>query len=146
LLEFNVRLGDPEAQALLHSFSGDFAEILNMMVTGKGGVLANAWSSPSVCVVLAAEGYPERPRTGDAITGIAEAEAAGAVVFQAGTRMKDGVLETGAGRVLGVTAGGESLSEAIDNAYTAAGKIHFDGLHYRSDIGRKGLKRWNATQ
>ncbi|MGH9583444.1 MAG: phosphoribosylamine--glycine ligase, partial [Bryobacteraceae bacterium] len=142
LLEFNVRLGDPEAQTLLHSFSGDFAEILKMMVTGMGRVFANAWAAPSVCVVLAAEGYPERPRTGDAVTGIAEAEAAGAVVFHAGTRMKEGVLETSAGRVLGVTAGGRSLAAAIENAYSAAAKIHFDGMHYRTDIGRKGMKRW----
>lgn len=142
LLEFNVRLGDPEAQALLHSFSGDFAEILNMIVRGEGSVFANAWSVPSVCVVLAADGYPEQPRTGDAITGIAEAEAAGAVVFQAGTRMKDGVLETSAGRVLGVTAGGSSLEAAIESAYQAASKIRFEGMQYRTDIGRKGLKRW----
>ncbi|MGH9618969.1 MAG: phosphoribosylamine--glycine ligase, partial [Bryobacteraceae bacterium] len=143
LLEFNVRLGDPEAQALLHSFSGDFAEILNMMVTGKGGVFANAWSSPSVCVVLAAEGYPERPRTGDAITGIAEAEAAGATVFQAGTRTKNGVLETSAGRVLGVTAGGDSLEVAIQRTYAAAAKVQFDGMHYRTDIGQRGLKLYS---
>jgi phosphoribosylamine--glycine ligase len=142
LLEYNVRLGDPEAQALLHSFSGDFAEILSMIVSGTGEVFGNSWATPSVCVVLAAEGYPERPRTGDAITGIEDAEATGAVVFHAGTRRKDGTLETSAGRVLGVTAGARSLELAIERAYEAVSKIRFEGMHYRRDIGKKGLKRW----
>ncbi|MGH9609239.1 MAG: phosphoribosylglycinamide synthetase C domain-containing protein, partial [Bryobacteraceae bacterium] len=91
----------------------------------------------------AAEGYPERPRTGDTITGIPDAEAAGAVVFHAGTRMNDGVLETSAGRVLGVTAGGNSLEVAIQRTYAAAAKVQFDGMHYRTDIGQRGLKLYS---
>ena len=141
LLEFNVRLGDPEAQALLHSFSGDFAELLSEPHLTRD----LDWGSPSVCVVLAAAGYPEHPRAGDPITGIAEAEALGATVFHAGTRQREGRLETSGGRVLGVTAGGNSLQAAIERAYQAVSKIHFDGMHYRTDIGQKGLKRWAAA-
>jgi phosphoribosylamine--glycine ligase len=142
VLEFNVRLGDPETQALLCSFEGDFAEVLNMIVTGNGRVSARAWSKPSACVVIAAAGYPESPRIGDEIYGIEQAEMAGATVFQAATKREGSRLITAGGRVLGVTARADSLNEAISNAYDAAGKIRFEGMHYRRDIGRKGLKRW----
>jgi phosphoribosylamine--glycine ligase len=142
VLEFNVRLGDPETQVLMHSFRGDFAEVLSMMVTGVGSVSGRSWATPSVCVVLAAAGYPDAPRTGDEIRGIPEAEATGATVFQAGTQSEGEQLITAGGRVLGVTATGDTLDGAIHNAYQAAGKIHFEGMHYRRDIGQKGLKRW----
>ncbi|MBV9157795.1 MAG: phosphoribosylamine--glycine ligase, partial [Acidobacteriaceae bacterium] len=142
VLEFNVRLGDPETQVLMHSFRGDFAEVLSMMVTGIGGVTARAWANPSVCIVLAAAGYPETPQLGDVIEGIEAAEAAGATVFQAGTRRDSEQLVTAGGRVLGVTARGETLKQAIDSAYQAAERIRFPGMHYRKDIGQKGLKRW----
>ena len=142
ILEYNVRLGDPETQAIMHSFHGDFLELLSMMVNGVGGVEGRMWGGPSVCVTLAAQNYPETPRTGDVINGISEAEATGATVFQAGTKMVDGRLTTSGGRVLGVTAGGETLSDAIENAYAAAAKIKFEGMHFRSDIGKKGLRRW----
>jgi phosphoribosylamine--glycine ligase len=141
VLEFNVRLGDPETQALMHSFRGDFAEVLSMMVTGIGTVTGRAWANPSVCVVIAAAGYPDTPRTGDAIEGIAEAEAAGATVFHAATRREGNHLVTAGGRVLGVTAGAETLERAIHNAYEAVSRIRFDGMHYRKDIGQKGIKR-----
>jgi phosphoribosylamine---glycine ligase len=134
VLEFNARLGDPETQAILHSFNGDFAAFLERGEQGKSGC--------SVCITLASAGYPDAPRVGDAITGIAEAEATGAIVFHAGTRQRNGNLVTSGGRVLGVTAGGGSLPEAIDRAYVAAAKVHFDGMQYRKDIGRKGLGRW----
>jgi phosphoribosylamine--glycine ligase len=91
---------------------------------------------------MAAQGYPERPRTGDTITGIEQAEAAGATVFHAGTKRQNGRLVTNGGRVLGVTAGGSSLPEAARNVYQAVKKIQFDGMHYRKDIGAKGLRRW----
>ncbi len=142
VLEFNVRLGDPETQALMYSFKGDFAEVLNMIVNGIGAVRANAWSAPSVCVVVAAQGYPDQPRVGDTISGIEEAEASGAVVFQAGTRKDGDELLTSGGRVLGVTAGGDTLQIAIANAYTAVQAIDFQGMHHRIDIGQKGLRRW----
>lgn len=137
VLEFNVRLGDPETQALMHSFEGDFAAFL------QGDASSGSWKTPSVCVVLAAGGYPDKPRSGDRIQGIADAEATGATIFHAGTRSEGGTLLTSGGRVLGVTAAGPKLDAAIDNAYRAAGKIHFDGLHYRKDIGQKGLERWS---
>ena len=134
VLEFNARLGDPETQAILHSFQGDFAAFLESGELGKSGC--------SVCITLAAAGYPDAPKLGDAITGIADAEATGATVFHAGTKRRDGELVTSGGRVLGVTAGGESLPEAIDRAYTAASRVHFAGMRYRKDIGQKGLRRW----
>jgi phosphoribosylamine--glycine ligase len=93
-------------------------------------------------VVLAAAGYPGTPRKGDVITGIEDAEALGAVVFHAGTRLGARGLETAGGRVLGVTASGATLQEAIDRVYAAVSRIHFEGMHYRRDIGAKGLKRW----
>ena len=135
LLEYNVRLGDPETQAILHSYPGDFAETLVSFVPPP------AASTPSVCITLAAENYPETPRTGDIIHGIPEAEAIGATVFQAGTKMQGNDLVTNGGRVLGVTASAATLRDAIDKAYTAVNKIHFRGMHYRTDIGHKGLRR-----
>jgi phosphoribosylamine--glycine ligase len=97
-------------------------------------------SDPSVCVVLAAAGYPGAVRTGDRITGIEEV--AGATVFHAGTKLVNNVLGTSGGRVLGVTASGDTLQSAMKNSYEEVCKIHFDGMHYRTDIGQKGLKRW----
>jgi phosphoribosylamine--glycine ligase len=94
VLEFNVRLGDPETQALMSSFSGDFAEVLSMIATGTGTVSGRAWANPSVCVVLAASGYPDSPRTGDPISGIEEAEAQGVTVFHAGTKRQGDQLVT----------------------------------------------------
>lgn len=142
VLEFNVRLGDPEAQALLYGYQGDFAELLNMVVTGNGVVRARPWARPTVCVVVASAGYPGEPRTGDPISGIEEAEATGAKVFQAGTAKLDDQLITAGGRVLGVTTAGETLQAAVDAAYGAVNHIRFNGMHYRKDIGQKGLRRW----
>jgi phosphoribosylamine--glycine ligase len=141
ILEFNVRLGDPETQAILYSFPGDFAEFLLEIARGDGGAPVAA-SGCSVCLTLAAEGYPDTPKLGDVITGIAEAEATGATVFHAGTKSEGGDLVTSGGRVLGVTAGAGDLRTAIDRAYAAAGKINFRGMHYRRDIAQKGLRRW----
>jgi phosphoribosylamine--glycine ligase len=90
---------------------------------------------------MAASGYPGTVRTGDLISGIADAAA---TVFHAGTRLTGRGLETSGGRVLGVTASGEDLEAAIRNAYASVEKIRFDGMHYRKDIGAKGLKRWRA--
>ena len=139
VLEFNVRLGDPETQALLYSFRGDFAEVLNMAVNGIGTVSARAWASCSACVVMAAGGYPGAPITGDEISGIGEAQATGATVFQAATVEVDGKLITAGGRILGVTAGGDTLPAALDSAYAAVSKIRFNGMHFRTDIGRRAL-------
>lgn len=142
VLEFNVRLGDPEAQALLHRLQGGFLEALEFAAGGERTKLK--WSeNPSVCVVLASQGYPEAPVTGDEISGLPEAERTGAVVFHAGTKQNErGELVTAGGRVLGVTSSGNTLRAAIDAAYGAAGKISFRRMQFRRDIGAKGLSRW----
>lgn len=141
VLEFNARLGDPECQTLMHRMNGDWAAVLFRAATGRlAGATLNWDAAPSVCVVAAAAGYPAQVRTGDVITGIRDAEAGGAVVFQAGTRMKDGRLETAGGRVLGVTASGVDLRAARNRAYLGMEQIRFEGIHFRRDIGAKGLK------
>jgi phosphoribosylamine--glycine ligase len=133
VLEFNVRLGDPETQPLMHRLESDLLSVLLDCATPQ-------WKpDPSVCVVLAAHGYPGQVRTGDRVVGL---DRCAATVFHAGTRTVNDHLETSGGRVLGVTASGPDLGAAIANTYAAAESIHFDGMHYRSDIGRKGLPRW----
>lgn len=140
VLEFNVRLGDPETQPLMHRLDSDLGAVLEATASGDLGGATLTWKpDPSVCVVLAAAGYPGKVRTGDLIHGIEDADA---TVFQAGTKIGSGGLETAGGRVLAVTASGADLDSAIRQTYEAVRHIHFDGMHYRSDIGRKGLKRW----
>jgi len=142
-LEFNVRLGDPETQPILYRLRSDLAAVLHAGATGGLKDVVLDWApEPSVAVVLAAAGYPGKVQTGDSITGIAAAEALGAKVFQAGTRWEGRDLVTSGGRVLAVTASGATLTEAITAAYRAAGEVRFDGMQYRKDIGKKGLKRW----
>jgi phosphoribosylamine--glycine ligase len=142
VLEFNARLGDPETQAILHRMKSDFAPVLEAAANGDLAGATIEWKeAPSVCLVLAAHGYPGEVRLGDVITGIEEAETAGAVVFQAGTKQTPEGLVTAGGRVLGVTSSGPDLRAAIDNTYRAAKHICFKGMHYRSDIGAKGVKR-----
>ena len=141
VLEFNVRLGDPETQALMHSYQGDLVELLEPAANGAALPAPAKSVFSSACVVLASAGYPDQPQTGDVIHGLEDAESKGAVVFHAGTKQIGERLVTNGGRVLGVTAGGENLKEAIDAAYAAARHIHFEGMQYRSDIGQKGLRR-----
>jgi phosphoribosylamine---glycine ligase len=144
-LEFNVRLGDPETQPLMHRMTTDFAPVLMAAARGELGRHRLEWRrGASVCVVLASGGYPGGYTTGAVIRGVEEAEATGATVFHAGTRLAEQGLETAGGRVLGVTAGGESLRSAIERAYEAVSKIEFAGMHYRGDIGQKGLRRYEA--
>jgi phosphoribosylamine---glycine ligase len=143
VLEFNVRLGDPETQPLMHRLDCPFGEVLMAAASGDLAGAALRWKpEPSVCVVLAAAGYPSQIRTGDLITGI---DKCGTQVFQAGTKQGPKGLETAGGRVLGVTASGPDLAAAAANAYTAIDKIHFDGMHYRRDIAQKGLARWRPA-
>ena len=147
VLEFNVRLGDPETQPLMHRLAGDFVPALAAAAAGRLAGRRLEWRpEPSVCVVLCSGGYPGAYQSGKKILGIEEAEAAGATVFQAGTRRSAEGLETAGGRVLGVTARGETLPAAIENAYAAAAKVCFEAMHYRRDIGRKGLKRYSTLQ
>jgi phosphoribosylamine--glycine ligase len=129
VLEFNVRLGDPETQPLMHRLDGSFADALMRAATGNLAGAALRWKpEPSVCVVLAAAGYPGKIRTGDLMRGI---EDCGAQVFQAGTKLGSRGLETAGGRVLGVTASGPDLPSAVANTYAAVARIHFEGMHYR---------------
>jgi len=142
VLEFNVRLGDPETQPLMKRMASDFVPALMAAATCElAGVTFDWHSDPSVCVVLASGGYPGSFPTGKPIHGITDAEATGATVFHAGTKLDPGGVVTSGGRVLGVTASGPILASAIDNAYRGVDKISFDGMHYRTDIGRKGLRR-----
>jgi phosphoribosylamine--glycine ligase len=125
----------------MHRMASDFVEPLFASAHGALDETPLAWKAdPSVCVVLAAHGYPGSVRTGDAITGLDHVH--DATVFHAGTKMDENVLVTSGGRVLGVTASGSTLDSAMRNAYSEVRKIHFEGMHYRKDIGQKGLKRW----
>jgi phosphoribosylamine--glycine ligase len=141
VVEFNARLGDPETQALMHRMASDLVEPLFAAAHGSLDETPLDWKAdPSVCVVLAAAGYPGSVRTGDAITGLDQVRQA--TVFHAGTKIDQNILTTSGGRVLGVTASGATLALAMSNAYADVRKIHFEGMHYRKDIGQKGLKRW----
>jgi phosphoribosylamine--glycine ligase len=141
VLEFNARLGDPETQVLMHRMASDFVEPLFAAAHGTLDSTELTWRpDPSVCVVLAAAGYPGSVKSGDPIQGVDRMTEA--TVFHAGTKLDQNGLVTSGGRVLGVTARGATLPAAIQNTYEAVHKIHFEGMHYRTDIGRKGLKRW----
>ena len=140
VLEFNVRLGDPECQPLMMSLQSDLVPIMLATIDEKlGEVDVVPDPRPAVCVVMASGGYPGSYETGYEITGIDEAEAGGAVVFHGGTQLKDGKLVTAGGRVLGVTAQGNDLRDAQANAYAAVKKIHFKAAHYRTDIAARAL-------
>jgi phosphoribosylamine--glycine ligase len=142
VLEFNVRLGDPETQPLMHRMESDFVPALLAASEGKLAGQKLAWNAgPSVCVVLASAGYPGTYETGKEIRGVQMAEAKGVTVFHAGTKVAHGRLETSGGRVLGVTASGADLPAAIAAAYEGVRHIEFDGMHFRHDIGSKGLVR-----
>ena len=142
VLEYNVRMGDPETQPLMYRMTGDLGQLLMSAALGELDPTSVGWNDgPTMCVVLASEGYPGSYPKGRLISGIAAAEDKGAKVFHAGTRFQEGRIATAGGRVLGVTAGGEDLSTAIDNTYAAVQEIHFDGAHFRRDIGQKGLRR-----
>ncbi|MFT4039425.1 MAG: phosphoribosylamine--glycine ligase [Thermomicrobiales bacterium] len=135
VLEYNCRFGDPETQVLLPLLEGDIALLLCQCAAGQlppGDVPVR--DGAAVCVVLASGGYPEAPRTGDRIDGVAAAEAAGALVFQAGVAERDGGLVTNGGRVLATVGVRESLDEARALAYEASGEITFVGKHLRHDI------------
>jgi phosphoribosylamine--glycine ligase len=136
-----VRFGDPETQAILVRLQSDLSEILQAIDETRLGDIDIDWSQDSsACVVLAARGYPAKPETGALIRGLAPAEQhEGVAVFHAATRRgNDGEWMTAGGRVLGVTAAGETLDLALSRCYEAVGDIKWDGMHYRRDIGRRG--------
>ena len=144
VLEFNVRMGDPETQPLMMRLESDWGEAL--MAAARGALKPDAlqWSpEPATCVVMAAACYPGTPQTGQKIFGLDPVS--DAVVFHAGTkRIGDDIVVSG-GRVLGVTARGANLKDSIDRAYAAVAQIHFDGMQFRRDIGVKGLERYNSS-
>ncbi len=142
VLEFNCRLGDPEAQVILPLFEGDFAEVCRQCAEASldeasGDYLRSAlWA---LCVVVASQGYPGRYEKGLPISGEVD-DGENLLVFHAGTRMENGRLVTSGGRVLAVTGLGRSLPEARQRAYYGVGRIHFSGMQYRHDIGFRGLR------
>lgn len=144
LFEFNCRFGDPETQVLLPRLEGDLLELLLAAAEGRLGEVKDGvrWKDESaVCVVMASGGYPDAYERGKPISGLDAAAEAGAVVFHAGTKSgEDGAVLTNGGRVLGVTAFGDGLAAARDNAYAAVGKIAFEDAQFRSDIAVKGLR------
>jgi phosphoribosylamine--glycine ligase len=139
VLEFNCRFGDPETQVLLTRLGSDLLDLLEATAEKRLGSTRAAWRSESaVCVVLASSGYPGSSITGLAIQGL-ETVPRDVLVFHAGTRLQEGVIRTAGGRVLGVTALGNSLQEARQKAYQSVDLIQFEGAQFRTDIAAKGL-------
>jgi phosphoribosylamine--glycine ligase len=134
VLEFNCRFGDPETQSLLPRLEGDLLAALAAATRGSLGGASFTASAAAVTVVLAGRDYPERSDSGTPIDGIADAEAEGALVFHAGTALRDGRLVTNGGRILDVTGVAETIEAARDRAYRAAARIAFAGMRFRSDI------------
>ena len=141
VLEFNVRFGDPETQPLLYRMKSDIVPLLVACADGALKWHTIDWDErPSVCVVIAAKGYPDKYNKGMEIRGL-DAPLTDAVVFHAGTKLAGGKVVTSGGRVLGVTAKGADISAAIANAYAAVKKVSFNNQYYREDIGHKALGR-----
>jgi phosphoribosylamine--glycine ligase len=142
VLEFNCRFGDPETQVILPRLQSDLLPLL-LACAGRDFKLSEQsceWTDEAaITVVMAAHNYPAAPRKGDAITGLDAAQEEGALVFQAGTKREGEGIVTSGGRVLGVTALGADLKDAREKALSAVGKIHFDGAHWRRDIGFRAL-------
>ena len=140
VVEFNCRFGDPETQVVLPLLASDLAEIMLACVQGRLHEVPVNWQQQAaVCIVMAAGGYPGTYSRGEAINGIAAAQRE-ALVFHAGTAVKDGQLVTNGGRVLGITAVNSDLAAAVDKAYEAGRQIEFDGMQYRRDIARRALR------
>jgi len=140
VLEFNCRFGDPETQPVLMRLESDLVEVMLAVVEERLSDRGIRWSDKaSVCVVMASGGYPGSYEKGKVIHGLDRVTRA--TVFHAGTRLAEGNIVTNGGRVLGVTALGKSIKEAIETAYQEVGKISFAGMQYRKDIGQKALKR-----
>jgi phosphoribosylamine--glycine ligase len=150
VIEFNCRFGDPECQAILPRLDQDLLPLLESVAAGRGLPALLRWRpDTSVCVVLASAGYPGKYETGRPISGLNRewgldpdgGLVGGVNVFHAGTALESGRLVTAGGRVLGVQALGRDVREAVTNAYAAVDRIHFDGAHFRKDIGRKAIDR-----
>ena len=143
VVEFNCRFGDPECQAILPRLDEDILPVLEAVAAGRGLPGSLRWRpDASLCVVVASPGYPGTPRTGMPIEGLsADGGLPGVNVFHAGTARRDGALVTAGGRVLGVQALGRDIRSAVEAAYHAVGRIRFDGMQFRRDIGRRALAR-----
>jgi phosphoribosylamine--glycine ligase len=149
VLEFNARFGDPETQVIMARMRSDLVPILQKV--GDGSLPADTrieWvKEPAVCVVVASRGYPDTPETGKVVTGLeALRDWSDVVVYHAATKREDGHVKTVGGRVLGVTALGANLEAAIARAYEAIGRIQFEGMTYRRDIGARALARLHGQR
>jgi phosphoribosylamine--glycine ligase len=142
VLEFNARFGDPEAQPLLMRMDGDLVEVMEACIDGTLDQVTLNWQDDAtICVVMASGGYPGSYDKGEVISGIEDADQLeGVKVFHAGTAQKDGQVVTAGGRVLGVTARGADIPQAIERAYDAVKLIKWNGAQYRTDIGAKAIK------
>ncbi len=138
VIEYNARFGDPEAQVVLPRLKTDLVDIIEAVIDERLSQLNIEWSdTATACVVMASGGYPQSYQKGFEISGLDEnGQIEGAEVFHAGTKLENGKFYTNGGRVLGVTAEGKTLEEALDKAYSAVRKISFEGAHYRTDIGK----------
>ena len=149
VLEFNARFGDPETQVIMARMRSDLVPILQQVADGTLPADARIdWvKEPAVCVVVASKGYPDAPVTGKIVTGLdALKEWSDVVVYHAATKREDGHVKTVGGRVLGVTALGANLEVAIARAYEAVGRIQFEGMTYRRDIGARALARLHGQR
>ena len=141
VLEYNARFGDPETQAILVRLESDLVDALEACIDGSLSETELRWApGASACVVASSAGYPGSYKTGSPITGLNLAARLPSVeVFHSGTAQANGQIVTNGGRVLGVTAGGDSLQQALSRAYEAMAQIQFDGIYYRRDIGHRAL-------
>lgn len=141
VIEYNCRFGDPETQVVLPRLKTDIMDIFEAINNGTLSQLDIEWSDKAcTCVIMASGGYPKSYPKGIEITGLSNGQLEGVTVYHAGTAIKDGKLVTSGGRVLGVTALGDTLEDALKKSYEAVEKINFDGAHYRKDIGARALK------
>jgi phosphoribosylamine--glycine ligase len=143
VLEFNARFGDPECQPIMLRLQSDLVPLLEATIDGKLGDVTAEWhQDPAVCVVLCAGGYPGDYEKGKEIRGLDRlTDWTNGFVFHAGTAKDNGRWITNGGRVLGVTARGETIADAVKQVYRGVDKISWDGMHYRNDIGKRALTR-----
>ena len=140
VVEYNARFGDPETQVVLPLLESDLFAIMRAVREGRLAETDIRWKKESAaCIVLASGGYPGKYESGKLISGLEDAESAGATVYHAGTKKTDEGYVTAGGRVLGVTALGDTLADAVHSAYAAAENIHFEGAHMRRDIGSRDM-------
>lgn len=147
VLEFNCRFGDPEAQPLMMRLKSDIVPVLEAVAEADLSGIELEWDPrATVCVVMAAKGYPKNFKKGQEISGLEDAaQVPDTVVFHAGTKRSGKRVLTDGGRVLGVTSAGDTIAEAIERAYGAVEKIHWEGVHFRKDIGKKALEYRRRT-